>query len=223
MEINGQNRLEKWFYRVGSWIFPSITELQIGLMYAVGTGLLILHPHILRILWEVYTEAGPFDPREILLVLVIGFLLFSPLYAILKRGKVSDYAKILATVLYFGFFAFLALGAWDSVQLATAPEFSFAWANLWLIRILLVWAILRFIISTIIMRVDDYELNRLLTQNFSDTQFRLLAFGLTAAVGIGSVLLLNNFYYDTVTVASLAFIYGGVTVSVLSRLRALTL
>lgn len=223
MDINGHYRLAAWFYRVGSWIFPTLSELQIGFAYSVGAGLLILHPQVAQGVWKFIVEMGTTDIRGPLFLLLISSILFFPLYAVLRRDKLSEYAKLSASFLYFGFFAFLALGAWDSVQLVTAEPWSLAWFNLWLIRVLLVWAIARFIITGLFIRIDDFQLNKLITQNFRDTQYRLVAFGLAATIGITSVLVLNYFYHDTVTVASLSFIYGGTAVSLLTKLHAMTL
>lgn len=194
-----QNRNYRWWLRFGDILFPSLSELQFVIATSTLISLCIVDPSVVK----AFIDQVIYEPR---ILIFIGIALFV-LRNIFRRKVMSDSDKKWACILYFGFFAFLAISALDSLDLSYSHDFSFELINHWLINIILCISILRGAAALFLTDDGDSPHNLFLTQNFRDTQYKPIALILAGLLTFFVILILRNYYTDAATLGVLTFSY----------------
>ena len=161
------------FQLLGKIIFPSFDELQLMAMVSAIVVFLGLHHEKVgdiasKISWE--------PQAALAFIFIIGSLLVL-IYHILSYKTLSVSSKVIACALYYVFFAFAAYSTLHTLNIATAqPAGFFERFNIVLTKIILVVSIIRGAIALLLMRLNDYRLNKVLASRMHDTQYKPLAF-----------------------------------------------
>lgn len=187
--------------KISELLFSSLTELQ----YVTALTVVVMLGVLDRPLVSVFVFAIRTDLRILLFPIAALYLVF----VMFKKDQLSDNAKLWACLLYYGFFAALALVALHAQHYVASKEtISFEAVNYWLTKGLLVLALARGIVCMAIFRIDNSKLDSLVTQNFRNTQYHPGIFIYAAAVTAGTMVLLRHVYSDPAALAILSFTYA---------------
>lgn len=208
MATSQKNHSKKFLavLKITDIILPTLDEMKYFTALALLLALSMLDTSLLAALRQEISD----DIRVIVLPIMAIYIT----YVMFTRKKLSEDLKLWACLFYYGFFALLAGAALESQGNAPKQLLSFEALNYWITCTVLIVSITRGIFTLIIFRLNDPKYNRLVTQNFHDTQYRPFAFILMAITAAACVALLDHFYDNPPTILALGFTYAGAVLTI---------
>ncbi len=187
-------------------LFPSVSELSFTLTAAIVSTVVILNKSISDAIYKLILA----DLRTLFIpaIILVLFILM------LQKRKLSEFTKMGACLLYFGLFAILAFNALNHQKFISNPT-PIEHINYLLTLTVLTLSVVRGVITYIVYEIDSPNINKLVTQNFSDIQYRWLSFLLVITIAIISVLIIRDHYDDLATIVVLSYTYASLFLSLI--------
>jgi hypothetical protein len=180
-------------------LFPSFNEMYYMAAFSTVIVLTIFNPGYLKYLWDFIAE----DIRG--LIFPVGAAGLA--YFMVKKHRFSTEAKMWICMLYYGFFALIAFASLENRPTQTVYGL-LEYINEMLIRLLLILAVIRGVITFIVFRFRWERAQKYITANFKDEQYRPRGFIAVTLLALIFMYILSGYYDNDAQLALYTYIYS---------------
>jgi uncharacterized membrane protein len=195
-------------WQLRNYFFPQISEINYAILFACTAMIVALNP-------QTTLEEAKADARVLVIVGASIYLFIRMLF----RSRLGHEAKLWSTMLYYycllGFLSFFALGS--QLDAGIPGHGPFHTLNIVITVAVMILSAIRFLAAAVIFRMDDGQIGKIMTDQFSDHQYKLVEFVVMIAAVVGILLLLRGSYDANETLLLLTFTYATVVYEVVFK------